>query len=148
MRILTYLMLLMISSLLGQAQDCKYYLIESCMKGNDEISITVNVDVKDKKLLEKEVRFAALKLLIFEGIPNTRYSRGFIKEGYKSTYVQHPSYFQNLYNTTSSDFTSGVEYLTKYKKSENKTTKVKINVKPLLIRRNLETNGILKQMGL
>ena len=131
-----------------KAQDCKYTVLESCMNGNDAVSITLNVDVKDKKNLEKEAEFAALKVLMFDGVPNTRYNRPFMKEGYKSVYAQHPTYFQTLYNTTSSDYISDIEILTKFKKSDNKTTKVKITVKPLWLRRNLESNGIIKRMGL
>ena len=131
-----------------KAQDCKYTVLESYMNGNDAVSITLNVDVKDKKNLEKEAEFAALKVLMFDGVPNTRYNRPFMKEGYKSVYAQHPTYFQTLYNTTSSDYISDIEILTKFKKSDNKTTKVKITVKPLWLRRNLESNGIIKRMGL
>ena len=130
------------------AQDCKYSVVESSMSGNDAVTITLNVDVKDKKNLEKEAEFAALKVLMFDGVPNTRYNRPFMKEGYKSVYAQHPTYFQTLYNTTSSDYISDIEILTKFKKSDNKTTKVKITVKPLWLRRNLESNGIIKRMGL
>ena len=131
-----------------KAQDCKYGVIETCMSGTDDVSITLNVDIKDKKVLEKEAQFAALKVLMFDGIPNTKYSRPFIKEGYKSTYAQHPSYFQTLYNSTASDFVKDYSALTKFKKSDNKTTKVKVTVRPLLLRKNLESNGILKKMGL
>lgn len=132
----------------ANAQDCKYTVIETSMNGNDAVSITLNVDVKDKKNLELEAQFAALKVLIFDGVPNTRFNRPFLKDGYKSSYALHPSYFQTLYNTTSFDYISEMETLSKFKKSDNKTTKVKVTVKPLLLRRNLESNGIIKKMGL
>ena len=131
-----------------KAQDCKYTVLETCMRGNDDVTLTLNVDVKDKKDLEKEASFAALKVLIFDGVPNTKYGRPFMKQGYKTTYAQHPSYFQTLYNSVMSDFVEEVETLSKFKKSDNKTTKVKVTVKPLLLRRNLESNGILKGMGI
>ena len=92
--------------------------------------------------------FAALKVILFDGIPNTKYSRPLMKEGYQSVYAQHPSYFQLLYNTNASDYVSNFESLSKFKKSDNKTTKIKVTVKPLWFRRNLENNGILKRMGL
>lgn len=140
--------LALIASMSIKAQDCKYSVIETCMSGDDAVSITLNVAVNDKKNLEKEAEFAALKVLIFDGVPNTKYSRPFMKEGYKSAYAENPSYFQTLYNSTSSDYVSAFESLTKFKKSDNKTTKVRVTVKPLLLRRNMEKNGILKRLGI
>lgn len=144
---ITYLFLI-IGCLTAKSQDCSYSVIEACMNGDDAVTITLNIDAKDKKNLEKEAAFAALKVIMFDGVPNTRFNRPFMKDGYKSVYAQHPSYFQTLYNTNASDYVSNFETLTKFKKSDNKTTKVKLTVKPLWLRRNLENNGIIKRMGL
>ncbi len=131
-----------------KAQDCKYTVLEAAMSGSDDVALTLNIDVKDKKILEKEAEFAALKVLIFDGVPNTKYNRPFLKDGYKAAYTQNPTYFQTLYNNIAPDFVKEYEALSKFRKSNNNTTKVRVIVKPLVLRRNLETNGILKRIGL
>lgn len=147
-KILLFLIFTLIGFVPVKAQDCKYTVLETSMSGTDDVAITLNVDVKDKKNLEKEAEFAALKVLIFDGVPNTKYNRPFMKEGYKAAYTRNPTYFQTLYNNIAPDFVKEYEVLTKFRKSNDNTTKVKVIVKPLLLRRNLETNGILKRIGL
>ena len=106
------------------------------------ISIHLNVYSKDKKHIEHTACVYALKMLLFDGINKTLYSKPLIDEGEQQSMINHPEYFNKLYSTTWKDFIRSLTMLTKFRKGENKYTEFNIEIRASLLRKDLEKNKI------
>ena len=58
-----------------------------------------------------------------------------------------PSYFNNLFTSRYPDFIRQCTAKSKFKRSENKSTLYEVEVKILLLRKDLEKNQIKRQIG-
>lgn len=133
----------------SQAQNNFSYSLESVkIIDNNVVLLVVNVESSNKNMIERDAKYAALKIIMFDGLPETKYSKPLLPEGEIHTIADHPDYFDKLYNTYSSDFIKGIRQLTKYKKGPGKSTQFEIVVDVIKLRRDLEKNKIMKKFGL
>lgn len=104
---------------------------------------------KDKKAIVQEAQLSALSVVMFEGCPNTPFSKALLEDGAVTSYQQFPYYFDNLYANRYGDFISDVKYLSKFKKADKqKGTAFEITVKATQLRKDLEKNNIRRRFGL
>ena len=104
---------------------------------------------KSKKTIDADAQYAAIRIALFDGCPNTVYSKPLLDMGESTAFKQYPSYFENLYNNRLRDFVSNSFAVSKYKKGDSmKGTLYEVQVKVLMLRKDLEKNGIKTKMGI
>ena len=131
------------------AQNCAYRIV-SYEIGNDKNTAVVKLDieVKNKKLLEQESTNTVLGIIMFEGLPGTKFSKPLLSEGANTMQSEFPEYFNSLYNERGKDFVTNFKMLSDFKKGPNKMTQIEITVKVMQLRKNLEKNKLIKHIGL
>lgn len=111
-------------------------------------TLVINIYTNKKKELDASASFAALKIIMFDGLPETIYSKPLIREPYEDFYFKYKNYLDNLYSTYSQNFITQLEQLTEYKKGPNKSTTMKITVKVHELKRDLVNKHILKTLSI
>lgn len=130
-------------------QQSSYRVISATSDQPLSVKIHLVVYCKDKKAVTQEAQLSALRIVLFDGCPNTPFTKALLEEGLATSYQKYPSYFDNLYNYRYGDFISNVSLLSDFKKADKqKGTEFEIIVKVLQLRKDLEKNNIRKKMGI
>jgi hypothetical protein len=112
------------------------------------VKLQINCQSKNKKTFEADAMKDAIKIVLFEGVPNTQYNKPLLPMGEKTALQEHEAYFANLFdNGRYSDFIKSRKLLSKFKKAENKGTLFEIEVKVLQLRKDLEKNRVSNKLG-
>lgn len=131
------------------AQTSRYQVIKSETVSSTTVKLIFTVYCNKKKLCDKEAELAALRIALFDGCPNTQYSRALLSDGENTSLQKMPSYFNELYNNRVEDFVTKCIQTSDFKKADDKKgTQYEAQVKVLQLRRDLENNGITKRFGL
>lgn len=131
------------------AQSVAYKLMESEHISSSIVKLTLMVYGKSKKTIDADAQYAAVRAVLFEGCPNTAYKNPLLDDGEATSFEQFPNYFYNLYNNRLSDFVLSSSALSKFKCGDKlKGTLYEIQIKVLALRKDLEKNGIKKNMGI
>ncbi len=131
------------------AQNSAYTLISSKEISQTMVRLHIKTFCDDKNQVDYEAACAAVKSVIFYGIPNTRHKAPLLKEGETTSYQQHTEYFDNLYYTRIMDFVPRLIMLSKFKKADkDKSTLYEIDVDVMLLRKDLEKNNVKRTMGI
>lgn len=131
------------------AQSVSYRLLKSETESSSVVKLTLMVYGKSKKTIDADAQNAAIKTVLFEGCPNTPYNKPLLESGEITSFEQHPSYFDNLYNYRFYDFISGYSPVSSFKKGDKaKGTLYEVQIKVLLLRKDLDKNGIRNKMGI
>ncbi len=131
------------------AQISDYRTIHAETTSNSDVEIRMIVYCKDKKKIDAEAQIAALRILLFDGCPNTQYAKPLLEDGQKTAIQKYSYYFDDLFNYRFTDFVSSFNALSKFKKADNrKGTEYEVFVKVSLLRKDLDKNGIRKKIGL
>lgn len=133
--------------LYSQIDTVQYYKIVN----NSEVSFSIKSYCKQKKSVVQDVMLIAIREILFKGIPNTIYSRALFPEGEKIAYQKYEQYFTELIdNKRCLDFID-IKQISQFKKGgkdeKGKYTLFEIKANILQIRRDLEKNRIIKQLG-
>ena len=134
------------------AQDSKvskYVVVHSELESASVVKLQIKTFCKSKKLVDTEVQCAAIRAILFDGIPDTQYRKPMLTDGEKTLTEMHPVYFNKLFGERFSDFILDYTMLSKFKDSDkDNSTLYEVKVKILQLRRDLEKNNIKKQIGL
>jgi hypothetical protein len=115
---------------------------------SDVVKLQINLQSNSKKTLEADALIAAIKIVLFEGMPSTQYNKALLQIGEKTALQQYDTYFADLFeNGRYTDFIKSSKQLSKFKKAENKGTLFEVEVKILQLRKDLEGNRILTKIG-
>lgn len=129
------------------AQQSNYQIIKSESVSSSIVRLTFKIYCRSKKIVNNEAQYAALRIALFEGCPNTQYNKPLLEEGEATVLQQFPDYFNNLYSYRVGDFITGCVALSDFKKADkNKATLYEIDVKVLQLRKDLEKNGVKRKM--
>ena len=147
-RIVIIAMAIMYSSYIySQAVSYRVLITEATSSAN--VSIEMIVYGKSKKTIDHDAQCAALRVVLFDGCPNTPYSKALLEDGEATSSEKFPQYFESLYSARFPDFISFCEASSAFKKGDkNKGTKYKVEVKVLNLRKDLEENHIRRKIGL
>lgn len=149
MRAYVYLLMFLFFSVLACAQTNSYQLIKAENISSSTVKLTLMVYGKSKKTIDTDAKNAAIKTVLFNGCPDTPYNKPLLDSGEITISEQHPSYFENLYTYRIGDFISQCLQASSFKKGDKaKGTLYEVQVKVLLLRRDLEKNGIRKKIGI
>lgn len=149
MKIYISLLVFFCLKVIACAQNSSYQLIKADNISPSTVKLTLMVYGKSKKTIDAEANKAALKTVLFDGCPDTPYNKPLLDSGEATISEQYPSYFDNLYNYRISDFISLCLPVSSFKKGDKaKGTLYEVQVKVLLLRRDLEKNGIRNKMGI
>lgn len=149
MRRLPICIFLICCSFFVSAQSCRYEYVETTAASSSVITFKINVFCTDKKNLDKEASLAAVRCVMFDGIPKTQYAKALVSDGEKTSMQQYPKYYESLYSTRYSDFVPKVNQLSKFKQSGvEKATLFEVTVKASNLRKDLESNNIKIKFGL
>ena len=151
MKILNSILLLLLTFIpvTLTAQNSDYSIIKTETVSNSDVKVRIVVYCKDKKMVESEAQIAALRILLFDGCPNTQYAKALLEDGQKTSVQKYSYYFDDLFNSRFSDFVSSSYAISKFKKADNRNgTEYEITVKASLLRKDLEKNGIRRKIGL
>ena len=131
------------------AQNANYRLLKSERVSSSNVRLSLIVYGKQKKSIDTEAQCAALRIVLFDGCPETPFSKALMDDGEQTVLQKYPSYFDNLYNNRYSDFISNYDANSRFKKADKKKgTEYTIEVKVLNLRKDLEKNEIRKKVGL
>lgn len=129
------------------AQESAYALVQSKTVSSDIVRLQINVFCKDKQRIETEAKCAAIRAVLFDGAGVPPYVKPLLNEGEQTMKQTFPSYFDNLFTSRYPDFIRQCAAKSKFKRSENKSTLYEVEVKILLLRKDLEKNQIKRQIG-
>lgn len=131
------------------AQTSRYHVVSAEAESTTVVKLQIKTYCQDKKLIDAEAQCAAIRAVLFDGIPNTPQHRPLLNSGESTMKSQHPSYFNSLYTERYTDFIAGYNVLSKFKKADkDKSTLYEVKVKVLALRKDIENNKIKKQFGL
>lgn len=126
-----------------------YRLASAENSSSSTVKISLTIYCKDKKSVDNEARSAAVRIALFDGCPQTRFTKPLLDEGEATSYQKHSEYFDNLYGYRLNDFISSCVATSKFKKADKeKGTSYIVEVKVLQLRKDLEKNHIKNRMGL
>ena len=136
-------------SMSAYAQTATYQMVKSESVSSSVVKLTLMVYGKSKKTIDADAQYAAVRAALFDGCPNTAYSKPLLDMGETAAFRQYPNYFESLYYDSLSDFISGCLAMSKFKGGDKKKgTLYEVQVKVLLLRKDLEKNGIRTKMGI
>ena len=101
----------------------------------------------NKRQIFSEAQCAAIRIALFDGVGIPPYTKPLLSDGEQTMNQTHPDYFNNLLYSRYSDFIGSCTAISKFKKSDNKSTLFVVNLKILLLRKDLEKNNIKRQIG-
>ena len=131
------------------AQNASYQVSESELSSSANVKLKLLVYGKSKKKIDVEAQCAALRVVLFEGCQNTPYAKALMEDGEITSIEKYPHYFDNLYNGRYADFINSYRSTSAFKKGDNKKgTEYIVEVKILNLRKDLEKNGIKRNLGL
>lgn len=139
--------LFLLLSQLMLAQTARYKLIDVVSSNATDIQLKIAVYDASKKVIDHEAACAALRLVLFDGVPKTRFGKPLLSEGEVTCMQEFPSYFENLYSTRYADFVKAATMSSKYRKGDGKSTEYIITVRAIQLRKDLEKNNIRKKLG-
>lgn len=143
------LLLMLLTPISLMAQNSDYRVISTEMTQASAVSVKLIVYCKEKKKVDTEAQIAALRVVLFDGCPNTQNAKALLEDGQITSVQNHPTYFDNLFGTRFSDFVSSSNALSKFKKADDKKgTEYEITVKISMLRKDLEKNKIKRKFGL
>ncbi|WP_298074222.1 hypothetical protein [uncultured Bacteroides sp.] len=149
MKIFVSLLTFLCLSLFTYAQTINYQLIKSEKTSSSTVKLTLMVYSKSKKTIDADAQYAAIKTVLFDGCPDTPYNKPLLDSGEATSFEQYPSYFDNFYNYRIGDFILNCLPASSFKKGDKaKGTLYEVQVKVLLLRKDLEKNGIINKMGI
>lgn len=127
----------------------KYVVVNSELESTSVVKLQIKTFSKDKSTVDADAQRAAIRTILFDGIPETQYRKPMLNDGEKSLTEQHPTYFYKLFNDRYTDFIINYSMLSKFKKADkDKSTLYEVRVKILQLRKDLEKNNIRKQIGI
>lgn len=131
------------------SQTATYRILDSEKSSSSNVKLTLIVYGKSKKTIDTEAQCAAVRAVLFDGCPNTPYSKALMEDGEVTSSEKYPQYIDGLYSGRYSDFIASYNATSAFKKGDNKKgTEYVIEVKALNLRKDLEKNGITKRLGL
>lgn len=131
------------------AQTARYVVLESEKSSSANVKMRLIVYGQSKKTIDIEAQCAAVRNVLFEGCPNTQYSKALLGDGEITSREKYPQYFESLDNGRYSDFIAFYEATSAFKKGDKKKgTEYVVEVKVLSLRKDLEKNGIKRELGL
>ena len=131
------------------SQTVGYAILNSKMSSSSNVILKLIVYGKSKKNIDIDAQYAAVRTVLFDGCPNTPYSKALMEEGESTSIEKYPQYFEGLYGRRYSDFIASYEATSAFKKGDKKKgTEYTIEVKVLNLRKDLEKNGIKRKLGI
>lgn len=145
------LLMLMTVAFCGSAfsQQANYKIVTTESSSSSNVKVKLLVYGKSKKTIDAEAQCAALRIVLFDGCPNTTFSKALMEDGEVTSVQKFPQYFESLYGGRYSDFIASYEATSSFKKGDNKKgTEYIVEVKVLGLRKDLEKNGLKRKIGL
>ena len=131
------------------SQNTGYKLLTTELTSSSNVKVKLLVYGKSKKTIDAESQRAALRIILFEGCPNTPYLKPLMEDGEITLRQKYPQYFENLYVERYSDFIASYEATSSFKKGDKKKgSEYIVEVKVLSLRKDLEKNGLKIKIGL
>lgn len=131
------------------SQTASYTVLNCEMSSSSNVRLKLVVYANSKKTVDAEAQYAAVRTVLFDGCPNTPYSKALMEDGEVTSVEKYPQYFDRLYGGRYSDFIASYEATSAFKKGDKKKgTEYSIEVKVLNLRKDLEKNGIKRKLGL
>lgn len=135
-----------------RAQDTeppRYVVVQSELESASVVKLQIKTFSKDKNTVDADAQCAAIRAILFDGIPDTQYRKPMLNDGEKTLTEKYPTYFDKLFNNRFTDFILDYDMLSKFKKADkDKSTLYEVRVKILQLRKDLEKNNIKKQIGI
>ena len=131
------------------SQNTRYKILTTELTSSSNVKVKLLVYGKSKKTIDAEAQRAALRIILFEGCPNTPYSKPLMEDGEITSKQKHPQYFEGLFDERYSDFIASYEATSSFKKGDKKNgTEYIVEVKVLSLRKDLGKNGLIIKIGI
>lgn len=126
-----------------------YVVVHSELESPSVVKLQLKIFCTDKNRVDAEAQCAAIRSILFYGVPNTQYQKPMLTDGEKTLIKKYPTYFNTLFSNRYSDFILNYTMLSKFKKAgDDKSTLYEVKVNILQLRKDLEKNNIRKQIGI
>jgi len=131
------------------SQTANYKVLASESTTCNNIKLELIVYGQSKKKLDAEAQCAAVRAVLFDGCPNSPYSKPLMEDGEVTSIEKYPLYFERLYGGRYADFIASFGATSAFKKGDKqKGTEYTIEVKVLKLRKDLEKNRIRRNLGI
>ena len=136
-------------TILVQAQNYEYEYVKASIKSPSSVSITLKTFADKKSTVDHEAKCAALKIILFEGLQGTIYSKPLLSQGLLAL-DEHPDYFDKLFNERLSYIIKSAKMESGFRKAEksDKSTLYTVVVNYIQLKKDVENNKIKKQLGI
>lgn len=136
-------------NILAYAQNASYKYLGAEVKSPTSVFISLKTFAEKKKTVDLEAKCAALRIIMFEGLEGTIYSKPLLNQGTISLH-ENEEYFNNLFNYRLSEVIKTTVMKSDFKKAEKgeKSTLYVVEVNYILLKKDLEKNKIKKQLSL
>lgn len=131
----------------AMAQIAPYSLVGAKKVSSEVVQLQINVFCNNKRQIFSEAQCAAIRIALFDGVGIPPYTKPLLSDGEQTMNQTYPDYFNNLFYSRYSDFIGSCTAISKFKKSDNKSTLFVVDLKILLLRKDLEKNNIKRQIG-
>lgn len=139
----------LIIPILANAQLCHYQHTETVSSTAEDVTFKIKVFCDSKKELSQAAYLAGIRCVMFEGIPNTRFSKAILSDGESTSMESHPAYYESLYGNRYIDFVKDCKMLSKFKKSgDRQSTLFEITIHASRLRKDLEKNNVKTKLGI
>lgn len=151
MKLIKFLLLLGFLCLtnLVYAQNCEYVYINASIQSPSSVSITLKTFADKKSMVDFEAKCAALKIIMFEGLQGTIYSKPLLSQGIIAL-DENPDYFSKLFNERLSYIIKSTKMESGFRKAEKgeKSSLYTVVVNYIQLKKDVESNKIKKQLGI
>lgn len=146
----TFLSLFLLTiSIVSNAQLWHYQYIKTIAATSEDVTFQLLVYCDSKKELNYAAYLAGIRCVMFDGIPESRFSKPLLSEGEVTSIENKPIYFDDLYGRRYTDYIKNCMMLSRFKKSgDGQSTLFEITVRASMLRRDLEKHNVRTKFGL
>lgn len=129
------------------AQDASYKFISAEVNSAKSVIILLKTYSTNKKLVEKEAQYAALKIAMFDGVDATIYNKPIIAQGV-SALDEHRIFFYDLFDNKLPYYIKSTKMMSGFKKAESgeKSTLYSVEINYIQLKKDLERRKISRQL--
>ena len=126
-------------NILVYAQSSSYKYLGAEVNSPSSVCVSLKIFAEKKKSVEQEAKCAALRIILFDGLPGTIYNKPLLKQG-TIAFRENEEFFNDLFNNRLSDVVKTAVMESKFKKAEKgeKSTLYTVEVNYIQLKKELE----------
>ena len=79
------------------AQNARYFVVGSEVESATTVKLQIKTFCQEKDVVDVEAQCAAIRAVLFDGIPNTTFHKALLAEGEKTLISRHTSWYRTAF---------------------------------------------------